>query len=47
MDDPYEQTDNPIVIEYESEEFDPNSNSPIGNGEEVDQNNKDAPRAPK
>ena len=43
MDDPYEQTDNPIVIAYESEEFYPNSNSHIGNGERVDQNNEDPP----
>ena len=43
MDDPYEQTDNPIVIGYESKEFDPNSNSPVGNGEGVNQNNEDPP----
>ena len=39
MGDPHEQTDNSIVIEYGSEEFD--TNSPIGNGEGVDQNNED------
>ena len=43
MSDPHEQTDNSIVIEYDSEEFDTNSNSPIGNGEGVDQSNEDPP----
>ena len=44
MGDPHEQTDNPIVIEYESEEFDTNSNSPTGNGEGMDQSNEDPPK---
>ena len=39
--DPHEQTDNPIVIEYESEEFD--TYSTLGNGEGVDQSNEDPP----
>ena len=43
MSEPHEQTDNSIVIEYESEEFNTNSNSPIGNGEGVDQSNEDPP----
>ena len=41
LDDPHEQTDNSIVIEYESEESDINSDPTIGNGEGVDQSNED------